>query len=369
METTETTNFGIILSDTPIGRVLEFDEGREKAKASLPEKLVFQGYNNEGEIIFTTPDGKQWPVPVKGEYVSYEPDEWNSFLAEYCTGFVDPQGDETPEAIEQPEDAPEPEAEKPAVDKALAEVGEKLSPNGGWPKYDAEKLDAVRDALRARNEASENYETLHEQTKVAKKQLEVAQEALDDAVQVLTELPQSLPLFGQIKPDNPDDDWQSKPMMDIRKENGRRIIADKYLKALNENNPPITTMGELEAWRAKKGDYWAKDIKGLGEKGREQIEAACEAMLEQRQAKAAEAKPAAVNANELNASAILSKGACKGDCGWEELVERIDGLADDDRYEFAIETLNGIYNWVLEHEHCTPEQKQAVENIANSVHD
>lgn len=54
-------------------------------------------------------------------------------------------------------------------------------------------------------------------------------------------------------------------------------------------------------------------------------------------------------------------------CDWEELLERIEVLQDDKRYEFAADTLSGIYGWVEEREHCTEAQQRAIDNIAGSV--
>ena len=53
-------------------------------------------------------------------------------------------------------------------------------------------------------------------------------------------------------------------------------------------------------------------------------------------------------------------------CKWEELLEDIDELMDDDKYEFAQDTLEGIRNWVSGEEHCTVSQTIAVENIRES---
>ena len=53
-------------------------------------------------------------------------------------------------------------------------------------------------------------------------------------------------------------------------------------------------------------------------------------------------------------------------CQWVELLEEIDELMDDDKYEFAQDTLEGIREWVTEKEHCTENQTIAVENIRNS---
>jgi len=53
-------------------------------------------------------------------------------------------------------------------------------------------------------------------------------------------------------------------------------------------------------------------------------------------------------------------------CGWEDLIDQIDGLLDDDRYSFAEDTLVGIRDWVDENKHCTGPQKLAVNNIEAS---
>ncbi len=64
------------------------------------------------------------------------------------------------------------------------------------------------------------------------------------------------------------------------------------LKALEENTPPILTMGDMADWQASKGDWWIKDVKGFGPGGAEQYEEAAAAYWAshpQEQAKPAEA--------------------------------------------------------------------------------
>ena len=51
----------------------------------------------------------------------------------------------------------------------------------------------------------------------------------------------------------------------------------------------------------------------------------------------------------------------------EGVLEQIDEMLDQERYEFATDTLEGIKEWIVEHEHCTPDQFEAVQNIADSV--
>jgi hypothetical protein len=51
-------------------------------------------------------------------------------------------------------------------------------------------------------------------------------------------------------------------------------------------------------------------------------------------------------------------------CDWDETLDRIDELLNDDSLEWASDTLNGIRDWVEDNEHVTPGQSNAVENIA-----
>lgn len=54
-------------------------------------------------------------------------------------------------------------------------------------------------------------------------------------------------------------------------------------------------------------------------------------------------------------------------CEWEDLLEEISEMLGDDDYEFAVDTLEGIQTWVDQNEHCTDGQKDAIENIRESV--
>lgn len=55
------------------------------------------------------------------------------------------------------------------------------------------------------------------------------------------------------------------------------------------------------------------------------------------------------------------------DCNWLTAIEEIDELLDDPDYDFAEDTLVGIKDWVEHHEHITENQRQAVENIRESI--
>jgi len=48
-------------------------------------------------------------------------------------------------------------------------------------------------------------------------------------------------------------------------------ISNRVLKPLFEHEPPIVTLGDLTAWQAEKGDFWLKDVKGLGKAAADEI--------------------------------------------------------------------------------------------------
>ena len=54
------------------------------------------------------------------------------------------------------------------------------------------------------------------------------------------------------------------------------------------------------------------------------------------------------------------------DCGWEDFLEEIYEMISIERYDFAFETLDGIYDSVNSRGHCTDRQKEAVVNIHRS---
>lgn len=57
------------------------------------------------------------------------------------------------------------------------------------------------------------------------------------------------------------------------------------------------------------------------------------------------------------------------DCDFEDTLDRVNDMLDDERYNFANETLDSIYSWVDKNDHVTEKQIEAVENIRASVED
>ena len=56
-------------------------------------------------------------------------------------------------------------------------------------------------------------------------------------------------------------------------------------------------------------------------------------------------------------------------CDWESAVETIDELLDSGDAEWATDTLEGIREWVVEKEHITDRQAEAIENIRRKAQD
>lgn len=54
------------------------------------------------------------------------------------------------------------------------------------------------------------------------------------------------------------------------------------------------------------------------------------------------------------------------ECKWQAVLDDIDDLITEDRYQFALDTLEGICEWVTDNEHVTDGQKIAIENIKAS---
>lgn len=54
------------------------------------------------------------------------------------------------------------------------------------------------------------------------------------------------------------------------------------------------------------------------------------------------------------------------ECDWITVFDRIKDLMDTGKFGFAQQTLEGIAEWIEEHQHVTDNQRAAVERIAES---
>jgi len=325
--------YGLIDQTTPVGRRFEIEDGNKQYA------LTFNGMTDPGECGEIMYDF----LGADGKHSIYTPEDWQEKFAPNCVGFTDPQ---------QAEEAPV--AEEPAQPQAS-----NLTPGNS---VSDDLISELRNANEDFHQALSDHEQANEIAKYKKKVMETAQMKLNEICDRITTMASPLPLFDKTKPaandisvlgvEAEEDDWRSVRLDSLTDP----VISDRYLKAMEENEPPIATMGELADWQKDKGDFWAKDIDGIGKKAQDEIAAATEAFWARRQ-----------HAQKQEASVADDKASCDGSYGWEDLVERIEEMLDDERYAFASETLQGIANWVFENEHCTEAQKQAVENIAASI--
>ena len=55
-------------------------------------------------------------------------------------------------------------------------------------------------------------------------------------------------------------------------------------------------------------------------------------------------------------------------CEWQSFADLFDKeILDNKKYEFAEDTLFGIFDWITDNKHITEKQKDAIKNIMSSV--
>ena len=369
------TEFGQIDADTPLGRRFRFIVAKgardprtgKKAKTDQEYSLTLRAFASD-EIVAESNDCSQAVIA--------SPNGWARDFAPFCACFTDPTlADEAAEA---------PVAEVPPAPPAEATAPDLVAGR----RIPQELLDDLASCRNDLIEAEKQEDDAKEAHKSAKQCVEDCQARLSLAVGQIVNLPQTptdAPLFDvanyagaeaeraagiadaehDVRGQGPAQPAWKAVRLDSLQSPG---IAARYLKALAENTPPITTMGDLAAWQEMKGDFWAKDITGIGEAGQNELVNATTAYWERRKV-AQLARAGLDKAKETIPCAAYIPGPCDGMCGWEGLSARIGALLADERYAFAADTLVGILDWVNEHEHATEAQKQAVGNIAASVND
>lgn len=227
----EDTQYGLIDENTPIGRTIEFEDGEQVWEfLSLDDGVVTLHLNGAAP-----------------ETITLTLAEWNE-RAQEATGYTDPQDDTPPEQAEpdQPGDLPE--------DVVLA-----------YQAYAGREV---------------QFQDANDTAKAYKKAMEAAQEELND---LLRQHVQGMgPLFagdGSKAADEPasEDAWRRHLLKNLTDP----AIPEGTLKALAKHEPPIITMGDVSDWVRDKGDFWAKNIKGIGEAAQGKIADATAAYWEQ----------------------------------------------------------------------------------------
>jgi len=377
------TEFGQIDADTPLGRRFRFIVAKgardprtgKKAKTDQEFSLTLRAFASD-EIVAESNDCSQAVIA--------SPNGWARDFAPFCACFTDPTlADEAAEApvAEVP---PAPVTEGPPAPPAEATAPD-LVAGRRIPQELLDDLAACHQDTAEAKQADEEAQDARKSTKQRVEDCQSRESAAVDRIVGLPLTPGDLPLLDpanqagaeaeraqgiadaehDVRGQGPAQPAWKAVRLDSLQSPG---IAARYLKALAENTPPITTMGELAAWQGLKGDFWAKDITGIGEAGQNELVNATTVYWERRKV-AQLARAGLDKAKETIPCAAYVPGPCDGMCGWEGLSARIGALLADERYAFAADTLVGILDWVNEHEHATEAQKQAVGNIAASVND
>ena len=158
------------------------------------------------------------------------------------------------------------------------------SPDGGEDEQSgnpgAEFEHAHMDSVFALNQrvrqAREDWDASRAEAASDKKRYDALVEDLSD---LIAQGPSRMPLFGPLSvdapaaddtdaPTEPESPWRDMQLVGLT----CPALKPATLKALLENSPPLTTMGKLADWQGIKGDFWAKDIPGIGDKGQAEIE-------------------------------------------------------------------------------------------------
>jgi hypothetical protein len=248
----EQASIGNIDATTPVGSIFTMDGGEQytltRHQTGDKEGLVLAGIGCASEL-----DG----------FHGYA--EWNEDYAPFVTEIKYPEPTTVPAA--QFDTVPS-NPENPM-----------LGIQGPEPvSVPASTMDAVEEARDRFRESEATYDSLNEQAKAAKKEMDADQEALNRAIDAMLDgelvradgWPKNAPLAA-VADEAPAGDWQQVELADLADPH----IKVGVLKVLAENG--INTMGQLAEWQKEKGDFWAKDLKGIGKAACDSIAAATDA--------------------------------------------------------------------------------------------
>ena len=184
----------------------------------------------------------------------------------------------------EPDTRKAPDANPPVVDKT------------DWPLStdEEEYLDRRPRVLKAAHNVHECKQELAEaelaldEAKTVVKGKEAALEAANDLLlqEVDGEEAEAVetPLFDGVKANTAtpsavtDEEWRKVELsaLTFMDDGEMRPLKPTTLKVMREHEPSIVTLGDLTNWQKEKGDFWSKDIKGIGPTAAESISAACE---------------------------------------------------------------------------------------------
>jgi len=265
---TDETSVGKIGPDTPIGSDIIMDDGDEYTLTGHVEE--------RSSFLLAAGIGSG---DLDGEHTY---DEWEKDYAPFVNEVRLPQGNS---------DEPQAEAQSHLARTII---------------YTSVPADEYAEVAAAREEVKGREEELA----AAKESHVAAKKALDDAQGALNRAIDRMLGRGDIRQDGwpadaplaeaadagaeldverqedslhggSDESWRSVELSSLFNPG----IRPGVLKALAENDPVIQTMGSLADWQAAKGEFWSKDIHGLGKAGLDNLSAATDAFWARQQKK------------------------------------------------------------------------------------
>lgn len=303
------------------------DEYRAISNAAPPDELD----DSPLEYVVDRPEG-EWMIDnspndlVDGEYMG--PFDTPEAAKAACQEIEERHA----QAVQAEADQPQTPAE--AIAAAHDETGERAFNDAANPPraeplppaIDPELWQEILKTRTAQGEAAFKVATLTEQLKSAKKWFESTSEQLGQLIdQAADGVKEPMLPFGNNGHAN---NGKTGTAADAIKEGLDKAaeekgtawrfvrlaelepkITEKKLAMLTEHEPPITTIGELSDWQGTKGEpWWWKDIKGFGERGRDQVIAALDRYWAKHpQPKAEEPKPAEAAEPDVEGNRVIPK--------------------------------------------------------------
>ena len=297
-EKSEAVENGQAVAEQPEG----LDDGTHVVQATA-ERKPLEWHDADGEWEAKNADGLIQPDGTPSAWYVVPPEEdggrWDADCSEFPTVAREPDGFATMQAAQawcEARDAelwakahplaitvaPEPGGRVPTARSALSPATEESAKRLEWLEKKRADEQKVDDKIRKKDEEiyrkGAEIKTAQGELKALETEREKLVQKLRDLVRgtdqdlfTLEPAPTDASVAAPVastecdKPPIPDESWKLVTIEELG-------IKGRALKALHEHVPPLTTHGELSAWQEKKGDFWAKDIAGLGPKGREEIE-------------------------------------------------------------------------------------------------
>ena len=212
---------------------------------------------------------------------------------------------------------------------------------------DLERHELWKAEIRRRNQVLED---LKDQRKELTSEIKDAEKELKKAILIGPEGMFNRPLFDMAERDQIDGSeiWRQTPISELD-------LPEK-LKDKTANHFP--NVGKLVDWmnmvhREKKEGLGAKAI----EKLQDAVNKIHEPIIQQQLADAQESE----SIENIPAIEVPSEPE------WQEYTKIMVEMFNEEKYDFACETIGGIYDWVIENQHITEEQIIAIQNIKESV--